>query len=189
MSGDHGLDAGFPQRGAVLVEVVAPVGVRPPGPATRAPPYASYRRDGVQQGRIWVTSCRLPPVSVTASGVPWRSTIRWCLEPGRARSTGVAPTWSPLSRPGRASRPRRCRPGPRARRGATRRAGQTGPYTGPGPVPQPAPGRRAGAARHLRGDIAPGGAGAQHVHDAGECRPVGNTQSPRTAAAALGSRW
>jgi hypothetical protein len=50
-SGDHGLDAGFPQQGAVLVEVVAPVGVRPPGPATRAPPYASYRRDGVQQGQ------------------------------------------------------------------------------------------------------------------------------------------
>jgi hypothetical protein len=33
-------------------------------------------------------SCRLPPVRVTASGVPWRSTIRWCFEPERARSMG-----------------------------------------------------------------------------------------------------
>ncbi|MEU3220229.1 hypothetical protein [Streptomyces sp. NPDC006971] len=37
-------------------------------------------------------------MSVTASGVPWRSTIRWCLEPGRARSTGEGPTWSPLGK-------------------------------------------------------------------------------------------
>lgn len=40
-------------------------------------------------------SCRLPPVSVTVSGVQWRSTIRWCLELGRARPTGEGPTWSP----------------------------------------------------------------------------------------------
>ncbi|MGC0372736.1 hypothetical protein RKD28_000252 [Streptomyces sp. SAI-229] len=39
-------------------------------------------------GRSWGTSCRFPPVGVTADGVPSRSTIRWCFEPGRARSTG-----------------------------------------------------------------------------------------------------
>lgn len=51
------------------------------------------------RGRAWVTSCRLPPVSVTASGVPCRSTIRRCLEPGRARSTGEGPTRYPLCSP------------------------------------------------------------------------------------------
>lgn len=65
----------------------------------RADPRSAYRRRGLRRGRpripridgtasssgrSWVTSWRLPPVSVTASGVPWRSTIiRWCLEPGR----------------------------------------------------------------------------------------------------------
>jgi NAD(P)-dependent dehydrogenase (short-subunit alcohol dehydrogenase family) len=32
----------------------------------------------------------------TAIGVPRRSTIRWCLLPGRPRSTGDGPVWSSL---------------------------------------------------------------------------------------------
>lgn len=46
----------------------------------------------------WVTSCRFPPVSETASGLPCRSTIRWCSLPGRARSTGEGPVRAPLIR-------------------------------------------------------------------------------------------
>jgi hypothetical protein len=39
-----------------------------------------------------VTPWRLPLVNEIASGVPYRSTIRRCLEPGRPRSTGEGPT-------------------------------------------------------------------------------------------------
>ncbi|MEU0913258.1 UBP-type zinc finger domain-containing protein [Streptomyces althioticus] len=53
------------------------------------------------KGRSWVTSCRLPPVSVTATGVPCRSTIaargrderrlRICLTCGHAGCSDSAP--------------------------------------------------------------------------------------------------
>jgi hypothetical protein len=76
-SGDQRLDASLPQQAAILVEVVAPVGVQASGlrrGRTRRP-----RIDGTasSSGRSWVTWCRFPPVSVRASGVPWRSTLRW----------------------------------------------------------------------------------------------------------------
>ncbi len=49
-SRDQGLDAAFPQQAAVLVEVVASVGIQPTrlvaGPSTQTPD----RRDRVQQG-------------------------------------------------------------------------------------------------------------------------------------------
>lgn len=48
------------------------------------------------RGSSWVTSCRLPPLSLIASGVPWASVITWCFEPGLARSTGLGPV---LGRP------------------------------------------------------------------------------------------
>ena len=48
------------------------------------------------RGSSWVTSLRFPPVSDTASGMPWPSTMRWCLLPGRARSTGLGPLWGPV---------------------------------------------------------------------------------------------
>jgi hypothetical protein len=64
---------------------------------------------------------------------------------------------------------------------------QTGPDAGLGPVPQPAPGRDAGAAHDLRGDIAPGDTGPQHVDDAGQGRPVRDSQSPGVAVASFGS--
>ena len=48
-----------------------------------------------------MTSLRLPPVSETASGMPWPSTTRWCLLPGLARSTGLGPLLGPAERPGR----------------------------------------------------------------------------------------
>jgi hypothetical protein len=50
-SGDHGFDATFPQQAAVLVEVVAPVGVQAPGFAARASPSLPNRRDRVEQGQ------------------------------------------------------------------------------------------------------------------------------------------
>ena len=50
-SGDHGFDAAFPQQAAVLVEVIAPVGVKSPGLASRASPQAPDRGNRVQQGQ------------------------------------------------------------------------------------------------------------------------------------------
>jgi hypothetical protein len=48
-SGDHRLDAALPQQAAVLVEVVAPVGVQTPRLEARASPQTPNRWDGVQQ--------------------------------------------------------------------------------------------------------------------------------------------
>lgn len=71
-------DAAALQESAVLAEVVASVGVE----ALRfvAGRLRRPRMCGIasRSGMSWVTSCRLPPVSVMASGVPWRSTITWC---------------------------------------------------------------------------------------------------------------
>lgn len=50
-SGDQRLDTALPQQAAVLVEVVASVGIQTPGLATRASPLAADRRDGVEQGQ------------------------------------------------------------------------------------------------------------------------------------------
>jgi hypothetical protein len=50
-SGDQGFDAALPQQAAVLVEVVAPVRVEPPGLVTGASPQSPDRWDRVQQGQ------------------------------------------------------------------------------------------------------------------------------------------
>jgi hypothetical protein len=42
-----------------------------------------------------VTSLPFPPVSVTASAMPLPSVITWCLDPVRARSTGLGPVLAP----------------------------------------------------------------------------------------------
>lgn len=47
--GDHRLDAALPQQAAVLVEVIAPVGVQAPWLATWTSPQAPDRWDRVQQ--------------------------------------------------------------------------------------------------------------------------------------------
>jgi hypothetical protein len=47
-SGNHGFDAALPQQAAVLVEVVAPVGVQAPGLAAGTSPQTPDRRDGVE---------------------------------------------------------------------------------------------------------------------------------------------
>ncbi|GAA2450080.1 hypothetical protein GCM10010421_48090 [Streptomyces glaucus] len=49
LSGDHGVDATFPQQAAVPVEVVAPVGVQAPGFAARVFPSSPNGRDRVEQ--------------------------------------------------------------------------------------------------------------------------------------------
>ncbi len=48
-SGDQGFDAALPQQAAVLVEVVAPVGVQAPWFAAGAPPQSPDRWNGIEQ--------------------------------------------------------------------------------------------------------------------------------------------
>lgn len=50
-AGNHGFDAALPQQAAVLVEVVAPVGVQTPGFAAETAPQSPKRRDRVEQGQ------------------------------------------------------------------------------------------------------------------------------------------
>jgi hypothetical protein len=69
-SRDQGFDAALAQQAAVLVEVVAPVGVQTPGFAAGRPRSPRIGGMASSRGRSWVTSCRLPPLSVAASGVP-----------------------------------------------------------------------------------------------------------------------
>lgn len=173
---------------AVLVEVVVPVGMRTPRLAAGMSPKTPDRRDRVKQGQELDDL-----VPVAAGGGDGErgsvtSTVRWCLEPGRARSTGEGPTRSPFEGPDVRSVHGAV---VKVRQGGAAKSGQRGgvqarPDSGLGPVPQPAPGRYPGAARGFCGNIAPRGTGSQHVHDVGEGRPVRNPQPPGAAAAALG---
>jgi hypothetical protein len=49
--GNHRFDAALAQQAAVLVEVVAPVGVQTPGFAAGTAPQSPKRRDLVEQGQ------------------------------------------------------------------------------------------------------------------------------------------
>ena len=86
-------------------------------------------------------SLRLPPVSDTASGIPCASVIRWCFEPGRARSTGLGPVLGRPSAPAHGS----CQSPPATSQRAggvqlrQQRLVQLLPHPGLLPVPQPPP--------------------------------------------------
>lgn len=161
--------------------------MRTPRLAAGTSPKTPDRRDRVKQGQELDDL-----VPVAAGGGDGErgsvtSTVRWCLEPRRARSTGEGPTRSPFEGPDVRSVHGAV---VKVRQGGAAKSGQRGgvqarPDSGLGPVPQPAPGRYPGAARDFCGNIAPRGTGSQHVHDAGEGRPVRNPQLPG-AAAALG---
>ena len=75
----------------------------------------------------------------------------------------------------------------RAAKFGQQRGVQARPDAGFRPVSQPAPSRDSGAAHGLRGDIAPCDTGPQHVDDAGQGRPVRDSQSPGVAVAPLRS--
>jgi hypothetical protein len=66
---------------------------------------------------------------------------------------------------------------------------QARPDAGLGPVPKAAPGRHPAGTDRFGRDVAPGDPSPQDLHDPGECRPVGDAQSPGVAAAPLRSGW
>src|SRR5438094_122117 len=88
----------------------------------------------------WVTSLRLPPVSVQASGMPPPSTRRWCLLPARPRSTGLGPVLAPPFSLANDWSRRSPAPTQAGRRRATRRATAraTAPKRRPAATPAPA---------------------------------------------------
>lgn len=49
--------------------------------------------------RSWVTSCLLPLVRESTSGVPWQSTMRWGLLPGRRGRPAKVRCQPPLEGP------------------------------------------------------------------------------------------
>src|SRR5690242_8247982 len=118
-------------------------------------------------GMSWVTSCRLPPVSVAASGMPPASVITWCLDPARARSTGLGPVLAPLLALARATRP----PPPATSRSpggvepGQQHLVQPLPHSRLVPVPQPPPaGHPRPVSQLLRREL-PRDAGVQHEQD------------------------
>ena len=89
-------DAPGAQLSAVDVVVVAAVGEQLPRLASWPAAPATDRRDGVEQRDELGDVVAVAAGEADGEGMPPASQIRWCLEPGRARSTGEGPTWSPL---------------------------------------------------------------------------------------------
>ncbi|GIH24571.1 hypothetical protein Aph01nite_28810 [Acrocarpospora phusangensis] len=92
--GDQRADLQLPDKAAVLV--VAAVGQDGIGASAGAAAFAADLGMASSSGRSWVTSSRLPPVRITASGMPVASVIRRCLLPARPRSTGDGPVCGSL---------------------------------------------------------------------------------------------
>ena len=95
-AGDDRGDTASAHQAPVCVVVVATVGVDAPWRCSGRPCRPRIAGMASMSGMSWVTSWRLPPVRVTARGTPPASLIRWCLLPGRPRSTGLGPTLAPL---------------------------------------------------------------------------------------------
>jgi hypothetical protein len=194
--GDHRGNASRPDEAPVLVVVVAPVseqGIRAPtGPANDT----DDRRGLVEQGQQLGTSLRLPPVSDTASGMPWPSVRTWCLLPGRARSTGLGSLLGLCGPPGR----ERSRSPPATSRASSLPAASP---AAPGAVRRDAglvPGGQAPPARHPRAEaqllwqVLPLDAGVQYEQDPAqglavrEPRPALNQLRPRLRQQRLDQR-
>lgn len=110
----------------------------------------------------------------TASGMPWASTTRWRLQPGRPLSVGFGPvTVPPFSRPPSScqwprapSRFRRPTPVPATARHGVVTTGRVGPQA------KAAPARGATATAHLHGQQLPRKPGAQHEQGTHQHLPV-----------------
>jgi len=107
---DDRFDAAGPELAAVLVVVIAAVGEQAVGALARPADLPRTGPSPSTSGSSWVTSLRLPPVKVAASGIPEGSVRRWCLEPLRPRSTGEGPVWAPLKSADVAAVDNRCGP-------------------------------------------------------------------------------
>lgn len=125
-------------------------------------------------GMSWVTSLRLPPVRITASGVPCPSVIRWCFDPVRPRSTGLGPVWLPFYGPHVAGVDHRTRPVEAGRRVelGQQHLVELLPDAGLVPVPKPPPAGHARTEAQLPWQELPLDARVQHEEDAAQHLPV-----------------
>ena len=128
-------------------------------------------------------SLRLPPVRMTASGVPAPSVMTWCFEPVLARSTGLGPVWAAFHRSQMRAVDHRLGPvelvGP-AQFGQQQLV-QLLPDPGSLPGFQTPPARHPGPEPHLLGQELPLDAGVQHEQDAAQHLPVRQRLAPRVA--------
>ncbi len=69
-AGDHRPDAACLQGAAILVVVIGAIGDQVIRAQPWTPDLASERSNPTIKGSNWVTSLRLPPVRVIASGIP-----------------------------------------------------------------------------------------------------------------------
>ena len=195
-AGDHRFDAALPDQAAVLVVVVAAVGEhasgRRRGPAERGRGPVGRRSSS---GISWVTSLRLPPVSVQASGMPppsVRAGGAWSRGgPGRP---GSGPSARPLfrlevARVGDRPRPVELAGGVQL---GQQQLVQPLPDAGLLPVPQPPPAGHPAAEAELLRQVLPGDPGVQHEQDPAAtptghraaCGPDTGTDAASAAAAA-----
>ena len=131
-------------------------------------------------GISWVTSWRLPPVTVQASGIPVASTRRWCFDPFLALSTGLGPVSEPLFRlhvTGVGDRPR-----PLELTGGTQLSKQERVQPLPHPCSLPLVQARGSRSRHSRSP-APAADAAKRSRYAARTR---SPATPRDRAAASG---
>jgi hypothetical protein len=132
-----------------------------------------------------VTSLRLPPVGLTASGMSPASQIRWCLEPGRPRSTGEGPTWAPVEGAhvravDRAAVQVQLAVGAQL---VQQQFVQRWPDAGLGPVARPPPAGHVRSADQGRRQLVPVDPSLKHEHDPGQRGAVLDRPAARIAVA------
>ncbi len=98
--GDSGGDATLAKRCAVLATAIGTISKQRLGAELAMAPSRGTRSTSANSS---VMSLRFAAVNVTARGMPWPSQITWCFEPGRRRSTGEGPVFSPPLLPAHAS--------------------------------------------------------------------------------------
>ena len=135
-------------------------------------------------------SLRFAAVRITARGVPRPSQITWCLEPGRRRSTGEGPVFSPPFGPHMRAIHHSAGPVqlPLVLQLVQQHLVQALPDPRFVPVPQPPPARHARPAPHLLRQILPRDTRFQHEQDARQRLPIGYPLAPRIPVPTLHAR-
>ena len=131
---------------------------------------------------------------ITASGMPCASVMRWCFEPGRARSVGFGPVFDCTHRADGGGIDNDTGPVNLVGRASLREQDfvQPVPDAGGRPVSQTAPAAHAAAAAHLAWPQVPAQARVQDEQDAGEHGPVIQrfaSRMPRTAGFGWRQQW
>lgn len=167
---------------AIFVLVVAAIGLHDDGLRQRLPPLDTMGGTALISGSNWVTSLRLAPVRISASGMPCASVMRRCLEPGRAGSVGMDPVFNliPLHEWRTNRRPRATSRYDRLHEVSPAILRAAGPKRLV-PAVQSAPAAHARAAAHFLWKPFPRNTGLQHEQDAGQHGAMVTARVARTA--------